>query len=87
MNRLLLGRTLILFTALSLPVAAWDHPGHMAGAAIAFEEIQRERPELVEKIGLLPLTHLYPAPFAVTVSQRSSPSGVSCLTSKPSTSA
>jgi len=44
---------------------AWDHPGHMTSAAIAFAEIQRERPELIDKIGPLMLKHPDPAPFWV----------------------
>ena len=45
---------------------AWDHPGHMTSAAIAFAEIQRERPDLIDKIGLLMLKHPDPAPFWVS---------------------
>lgn len=48
---------------------AWDHPGHMATAAIAFAEIKRERPELIEKIGLLMLKHPDPAPFWVAAEE------------------
>ncbi len=44
---------------------AWDHPGHMTTAAIAFAEIERERPELIEKIGLLMLKHPDLPPFWV----------------------
>mgnify|MGYP001828665603 FL=1 len=44
---------------------AWDHPGHMTTAAIAFEEIERVRPDLIDKIGLLLLKHPDTAPFWV----------------------
>jgi hypothetical protein len=44
---------------------AWDHPAHMTTAAIAFAEIERERPELIEKIGLIMLKHPDPPPFSV----------------------
>jgi len=44
---------------------AWDNLGHMVTAAIAFAEIERARPELNEKIGLLFLKHPDPAPFWV----------------------
>ena len=44
---------------------AWDHPGHMTSAAIAFAEIEKARPDLVDKIGLLMLKHPDPAPFWV----------------------
>jgi hypothetical protein len=37
----------------------------MTTAAIAFAEIERERPDLIEKIGLLMLKHPDPAPFWV----------------------
>ena len=48
---------------------AWDHPGHMTTAAIAFEEIERVRPELAEKLGLLFLSHPDPAPFWVAAGE------------------
>ena len=48
---------------------AWDHPGHMASAAIAFDEIERARPDLIEKIGALMLKHPDPAPFWVAVGE------------------
>lgn len=49
-----------------LPSArAWDHGGHMTTAAIAFAEIERARPDLIEKLGLLFLTHPQPASFWV----------------------
>ena len=44
---------------------AWDHPGHMTTAAIAVAEIERARPDLIDKIGLLMLKHPDPAPFWV----------------------
>jgi hypothetical protein len=48
---------------------AWDHPGHMTTAAIAFSEIAKARPELVEKLGLLFLAHPDPAPFWVAAGE------------------
>lgn len=44
---------------------AWDHPGHMTTAAIAFSEIERLRPDLIDKIGMLFLANSDPAPFWV----------------------
>jgi hypothetical protein len=44
---------------------AWDHPAHMTTAAIAFEEIERLRPDLIDKIGLLLMKHPDSAPFWV----------------------
>ena len=47
---------------------AWDHPSHMTTAAIAFEEIERMRPDLMERIGLMLMRHPDPAPFWVAAS-------------------
>jgi hypothetical protein len=44
---------------------AWDHPGHMTTAAIAYEEVMKQRPELMEKIGALFLVHPEASPFWV----------------------
>ena len=44
---------------------AWDHPSHMITAAIAFEEIELQRPELMERIGLMLMKHPDPSPFWV----------------------
>jgi len=61
--RLLLLAVIILVT---VPAAqAWDHPSHMITAAIAFTEIDKSRPELVSKIGLLFTKHVDPAAFWV----------------------
>jgi S1/P1 Nuclease len=46
-------------------VIAWDHPGHMTTAAIAFAEIERLRPELIEKIGMVLIAHPDPSPYWV----------------------
>ena len=48
---------------------AWDHPGHMVTAAIAFTEIERARPELIDKLGLLFLKLPDPAPFWVAAGE------------------
>ena len=57
------------FIAGNTAAYAWDHPGHMTTAAIAFEEIERERPDLVDAIGLLMLKHPDPAPFWVAAGE------------------
>lgn len=44
---------------------AWDHPAHMTTAAIAFMEIERSKPELIEKIELLFMRHPDTSPFWV----------------------
>jgi hypothetical protein len=61
-------RLVILASALlacASGVHAWDHPAHMTTAAIAFAEIERARPELIEKIGLVLMRHPDPPPFWV----------------------
>lgn len=50
------------------PAMAWDHPSHMMTAAIAFEEIQRQRPDLIEPLFLMLIQHPDPAPFWVSAS-------------------
>ena len=59
----------VVFGTLSFNAFAWDHPGHMTTADIAFAEIERVRPELVEKLGLLFLAHSDPAPFWVAAGE------------------
>jgi hypothetical protein len=46
-------------------VQAWDHPAHMTTAAIAFMEIERSKPELIEKIELIFMAHPDTSPFWV----------------------
>jgi hypothetical protein len=55
----------LVCVAVAFGTVVWDHPGHMTTAAIAFSEIERMRPDLIEKIGLLFLRHPDPAPFWV----------------------
>jgi len=59
----------VIFNAMVSSAQAWDHPGHMTTAAIAFSEIERTRPELIEKIGLLFLAHPETAPFWVAAGE------------------
>jgi len=62
-----------LALGVSLAVApgarAWDHPGHMLTASIAFAEMERTRPDLIEKLGLLFLRHPDTAPFWVAAGE------------------
>jgi hypothetical protein len=67
-RRILLVLVSTLF-GLSSPALAWDHPGHMTTAAIAFSEIEKTRPDLIEKIGMLFLAHPYASPFWVAVGE------------------
>ena len=55
----------VVLSAMASSLLAWDHPGHMTSAAIAFAEIESQRPELIEKIGALLMAHPDPAPFWV----------------------
>ena len=54
-----------IFLGTASLVFAWDHPSHMITAAIAFEEIERLRPDLMGRIGLMLMKHPDPAPFWV----------------------
>ena len=59
----------MLLSLMSTDVLAWDHPGHMATAAIAFSEIGKARPDLIEKIGLLMLKHPDPPSYWVAAGE------------------
>ena len=56
---------LAVFLACPAWVQAWDHPAHMATAAIAFQEIERANPELIEKLELVFMKHPDSSPFMV----------------------
>lgn len=62
----------VLFCAIGAlaPAAhAWDHPGHMLTAAVAYAEIERARPALIDSLGLLFLRHPDTAPFWVAAGE------------------
>ena len=59
----------ILLGAFTSTVSAWDHPGHMTTAAIAFNEIESARPEVIDDIGMLFLAHPDTAPFWVAANE------------------
>jgi hypothetical protein len=59
----------VVFCSTAMSAQAWDHPGHMTSAAIAFSEIEKARPDLIEKIGLLFLAHPDTAPFWVAAGE------------------
>jgi hypothetical protein len=45
---------LLTLAVLPLPTSAWNIPGHMLSAAIAYQALQRESPQTIEKVkGLL----------------------------------
>ena len=54
-----------LCSILASSALAWDHPAHMTTAAIAFMEIEREKPELIEKLEFLFMAHPDTSPFWV----------------------
>jgi hypothetical protein len=59
----------VVFSAIGTNLHAWDHPGHMTTAGIAFSEVERARPDLIEKIGMLFLAHPETAPFWVAAGE------------------
>lgn len=71
-NKWIVMLSAIILGATGLSAQAWDHPSHMTTAAIAFEEIERLRPELMERIGLMLMKHPDPAPFWVAATDADS---------------
>ena len=66
LNRLIRTIALVLLgTGASLP--AFDHPGHMTTGAIAFNDVKRERPELIEKLSALLMEHPNRSSFSVAI--------------------
>ena len=59
----------VLAGLFALSTHAWDHPGHMTTAAIAFADIKQARPDLIEKLQLLFLAHPDTAPFWVAAGE------------------
>ncbi len=68
-NRFLALMAAVAFSAIASSAQAFDHPGHMVTANIAFAEIERARPDLIEKMGLLFLAHPQTAPFWVAAGE------------------
>jgi hypothetical protein len=48
--RLLASVVVITVTVLPIPASAWNIPGHMLSAAIAYQILQQENPPTIEKI-------------------------------------
>lgn len=59
----------VVMSAMAPSLHAWDHPGHMITAAIAFSEIEKASPDLIDTIGSLMLKHPEPAPFWVAAGE------------------
>ena len=47
--RLLVFVVVITVTALPIPASAWNIPGHMLSGAIAYQVLQQENPQTIEK--------------------------------------
>ena len=58
---------MLLALTAAAPAAAWTRPGHMVTAAIAYDEIQRLRPDLLPVIAALLDAHPDRGPFQVAV--------------------
>lgn len=56
-----------LSLAIATPAAAWTRPGHMVTAAIAYDQIQRERPDLLPMLEKLLDAHPDRGPFQVAI--------------------
>jgi hypothetical protein len=41
---------LFTFAVLSLPASAWNIPGHMLSAAIAYQVLRQENPGVIDKV-------------------------------------
>jgi hypothetical protein len=48
--RLLASVVVITVTVLPIPASAWNIPGHMLSAAIAYQILQQENPPTIEKV-------------------------------------
>ena len=61
--------TILISTALCSTIVsnafAWDHPSHMMTASIAFMEVERSKPELIDKLELVFMKHPEAGPFWV----------------------
>ncbi len=66
----ILRKTAASLLALALtagPAGAWTRPGHMVTAAIAYDEIERRRPDLIDAIGAILDAHPDRGAFQVAV--------------------
>lgn len=61
--------------ALTIPASAsaWTRPGHMVAAAIAYDELMRDDPELVAEMLRLLAAHPDPGPFQVAIDRTEGP--------------
>ena len=48
--RLLACVLVVTVTALPIPALAWNIPGHMLSGAIAYQILQQENPQTIEKV-------------------------------------
>jgi hypothetical protein len=63
---------LLTFAVLPLPAFAWNIPGHMLSAAVAYQVLQQENPQSIEKAKAVLEKHpWYAEPMAGEASRRS----------------
>jgi hypothetical protein len=55
--KLIASLVLLMLAVLPLPASAWNIPGHMLSAAIAYQVLQQENPPTVEKVKAVPEKH------------------------------
>jgi hypothetical protein len=48
---------ILLFSTLVVPAKAWNIPGHMLSAAIAFQVLKQESPDTIEKAKIVLQKH------------------------------
>jgi len=58
---------LLATVGLATSAAAWTRPGHMVTAAIAYDEIQRQRPDLLPALAAILDAHADRGPFQVAI--------------------
>jgi hypothetical protein len=64
---------LSIVTGCFAPAQAWTRPGHMVTAAIAYDEIARRHPELLDQLGALLDAHPDRGPFQVAMGRSTGP--------------
>src|SRR5262245_39866077 len=57
--RLLACAVIITVAALPIPASAWNIPGHMLSAAIAYQILQQESPQTIDKVKTVLEKHLW----------------------------
>jgi hypothetical protein len=63
----MLAASVLAMTLAASPAFAWTRPGHMVTAAIAFDEIEKRRPDLIDAVGTILDAHPDRGAFQVAV--------------------